>query len=808
MNLKEKALGILSTAKLYWNTPPLGKHMTYKEIIAYSGGGIGVYFIFTMVNNLMVTTTNAILASGIGIGYSHLYILYLTATIIGIPLTMLRAKMIDDSRHKKGKYRPFLVKMGIPTALLVIGYVWMPYEKWIEIGATADNPYGGGYILCCAIILLFNIGFQFFYNFFYDAYNSLIYVMSPNSQERTDAVAIKSVVYSLAPSILNAIIPILAKVISGGSMVDIKLYRFVYPPIALIGFMLSLIVYANVSEKIIQAKTHTIRVSFLDSLKAVARNKYFWIISLAGWIGFLEGAYGTILLWLYEYGHACSPGEYSLIQTVYGNASLWGMIAAPFAIKRFGKKKVIIATNVCNIAFILLMLPNVDKIYWVLLCLYMNALVGSFAHILDPSIQADIRDYQHYISGERIDGMFASISIIGTFVTMVTSGVLPKLYEAMGLSAKAYPELGKDYMQVLDINNGYMNAAGTTPLLYSILRVLILCSAIGACMNVVPYFFYNLSEEKHRGMVKVLKIRALFEDYGNGVLSDRDLVDAIDLVETAKEYATKEAVPADRKTIRQARKTKDKAAVAKAKQNFRDAVEHNAWVMDAPLILDEINRFDLSFAQKQLELVIPAYNGGYAALANFDKAELAAAKAMPKSTADEKELRRFAITHAKDKKAAAKVIKKHYPEGVVEFDIVVFDGLFKKAEELDTAITLATRELEHAKKAKAANIDELKAKVAQLKQEKAEIEKKIKLATKENTLFNRAAKPYIVAKKIVKQKENYSHFEEIAAGYEEAKRRAEEAEEAERLERERIAAEEEAFANKLKEEKKKAKAKK
>lgn len=84
------------------------------------------------------------------------------------------------------------------------------------------------------------------------------------------------------------------------------------------------IVYANTKEKIIQAKTHVIQIKFTDAFKAVAKNKYFWIISLASWIGFLELAYSNILAWLYNYGGACSGNVYGIIVTLNGNSALWG----------------------------------------------------------------------------------------------------------------------------------------------------------------------------------------------------------------------------------------------------------------------------------------------------------------------------------------------------------------------------------------------------------------------------------------------------------------------------------------------------
>lgn len=121
-----------------------------------------------------------------------------------------------------------------------------------------------------------------------------------------------------------------------------------------------------------------------------------------------------------------------MITTIYGNASLWGMLLAPFCIRRWGKKKVQVVTNLFNILFILCMYPffsgssgsdgNMRNyvIWGVMACLYLNAVVGAFAHILNPSIQADIRDYQQYRSGERIDGMFAAVTAIGNVITLIT----------------------------------------------------------------------------------------------------------------------------------------------------------------------------------------------------------------------------------------------------------------------------------------------------------------------------------------------------------------------------------------------------
>lgn len=121
--------------------------------------------------------------------------------------------------------------------------------------------------------------------------------------------------------------PLLANWITGENTIyDMKIYRAVYPPILLFGLLLTIFIHLNTREKIVQAKTHTVQIKFSDSLRAVAKNKYFWIIALAGWLGFLESSFATILAWLYNYQNACTPLQYSIVTAVYGNSALWSML--------------------------------------------------------------------------------------------------------------------------------------------------------------------------------------------------------------------------------------------------------------------------------------------------------------------------------------------------------------------------------------------------------------------------------------------------------------------------------------------------
>ena len=315
---------------------------------------------------------------------------------------------------------------------------------------------------------------------------------------RTDVLAVKAVVYSLAPSIMNIVNPIIAQFFANNNQTNLIVYRITYPIYAVIGIALTIVVWANTQEKIVQAKTHTIQVRFMDALREVAKNKYFWIIALAGWLGFLELAYGNILLYSQSYGHTVDGTKYAIAWTVIGNASLWGMLFAPFFVKRFGKKAVLITVNMMNVVCILLMLVDVKNFWWLVICIWVNYLFGSVEQITTPAIQADIRDYQQYKSGERIDGMFAAVATIGNVVTLATSAVLPAVQEKYGIFE------GNGYEKPFDI----LDIEGGQPdLLYRFLPALIIMAGVGAFLNVVPYFFYDCTEKKPKGIVRVLKVR-------------------------------------------------------------------------------------------------------------------------------------------------------------------------------------------------------------------------------------------------------------------------------------------------------------
>lgn len=728
MNITEKAKGIFNDVKSYWKTPPKGYYMNYKEILSYSVGGIGAYFIFTMATQLLLSTTNVVIGNTIGIQPTHMYIMYLISSFANIPFTAIRANIIDNVRHREGKYRPYILRMGIPTVIISMLFVFTPYSR-ID------------YIWRCVLVIVYNFGLQFFYNFFYEAYENLIHVLSPNTQERANVASIKAVIYSLAPSITNAIIPLIAGKVSDGDIYDLAVYRWLYPFIAVFGIALCILVVANTKEKIVQAKSHVVSIRFIDALRAAAKNKYFWIISLAGWLGFLETAQGTILQWLYNYGKLCDEKTYSLITLIYGNSALWGMLFAPFFIKKWGKKKVLIVTNLFNVLFIALIYPSKESIWLVLICMWMNSLMGSFAHVLNPAIQADIRDYQQYKTGERIDGMFSAVALIGTFITMATSSVLPAVYEKFGIHA----------------NNGYENMYHILfdkDVLYPLIGALVVLSVVGAILNVIPYFFYDFTEDKQRKVIKILQIRAISDDYSAGMLENEE--EALGTIRKARVMSKEKLY--DLVALKQKIKGLTGEEKKAAKKEYNEAIEFNNEVSVSVAAVKELEKFDTPEMQGKLKIARAVVAEGLEGVVNCPDNVVEIARDLPKNTKEEKRYRSESIDVAKTRLRSKKATLKHYPDGLVPYDTSIFNDLYAQENALDRKQFDLNKELGEVKNTNKARAAELRAAIKESNDERYVINGKIKEATRQNTMYHVCAKAYLDAVKLIKQEENYRKF--------------------------------------------------
>lgn len=681
----QKASNLISTVKEYWSVPPKGNYIPYKEVASLSGAGFGVHWTTLLASTIGLSASNFLVGASIGLKPVDLQVMLIVANLIGIPLGIFRSWYYDNHNLKGGKFLPFIRKTGFPIVFISTVFVWLPYENM-------------QYITKAVVVWLMYMLLNVFLCFYSESYNYFQQIITPDAQERATVMSISQVIYSLAPTITGLFVPLIAGLTWG--LNNIWTYRVIYPIFTVIGLVISTVFFRKVKERLILPKKKPEPVRMFDAIREVAKNKYYWIIQAASWVVFLESGYGVVLGWSFVYGNG---GEYQemlgVANTVIGNAALWSMLLAPLAIKVMGKRNLLITANSVNVVILLILYFVYKNIILVCVLWYINNFINTFWNIVQHNISADMRDYHQWKTGVRVDGLFGPLGMIGTVIGFFTGMVYPAIYEKMGLL--------EDYNVLYDdtVRN-------------NLFEVLILCSALGALLNLIPFCFYDLTENKHRAYVGVLKIRAMFENYSLGVLEDEELADAMEIIHEAKNNFGKEKIKADKSA---------------SKSEKKAVKENNLAIERASIIMQDLNKFSGEAGIARLVQAKSDYSNGTLYFYQNAEEELKNARKLPKSTETEKEIRSDAIKNARVKKESALLIRKYGIDNITLPDESV-------KEELQNRETNGFAE-------------------------SMQVRKELRAYLKSVSIYERAVKPYTNAKNLIEQAENYTHYEELEERY-------------------------------------------
>lgn len=468
---------MISDVKNHWKTPSEGKYISYGEFTAYSIGGIGVNTVNSLFGYVAISANCLLIGSAYGIKPTHLAYLNIIMGILNLIKTPFISMLIDNTNTKYGKFRPYLLYTGLPTAILLCGMAFIPNDinYWTKVSLIG-------------IVYAFLMIFQALYA---QAFTSLAQVLTPNGEERTTLLSVSMFIYSLGPSIINLVIPILAQLTWG--MTDFKTYRVFFPIFSAIGVLLSLITFKGTKEKIVVPKDYVAKVKFSEGIKQVAKNKYFWLLNFYNVLSGLKFGIGSILAWYCVY-QIQNEGMLGLMNTVLGTASVPLMLLAPVLAKKIGKRNILLVTNLLRAGFAAIMLFTMGNSVVFFVFLYLATLMLGGDGVVTTSMQAEIYDYQQWKTGTRLEGFITQFGgMITTVAGMFTSLILPYFYEHYGL-ADDYTVLYEESVR--------------TP----IFNILIITTIISCVLSVIPIFFYNLKEKDHKKIIEELKERAEAED--------------------------------------------------------------------------------------------------------------------------------------------------------------------------------------------------------------------------------------------------------------------------------------------------------
>lgn len=750
----------ISDLKMYWRQPRPGEYVPYREVVMLSVGWMAMLMAIQWTIGFGVG--NQFTGMTLKMNNTELLIMGYVCTAIGYILTPLNAYIIDNLRSSDGKYRVY-IKLALPSMILTLVSLWLPYEQ------VRDSGRFGRYFM---ILMLFVIGQVQGYvqNWVNTGVTNMVHVMTPNTIERTKIMAITSIIYSMGYTVSNIYVPMMVDILcENGDKYNMRYYRGTYTPVALL-MPLVMIAYFGTRERLVLPKSRITKMSFTNSMRAVAGNKIFWIKCADGWNNFLEDAKGNIWDWMVYRAHIMKSTTYGILNTISYNANFWGMLLSPWFIKRFGKRNIKIVKNIIQVFliasyFLFYKTPLAGLGFFIVYTL--DRFVDTY-NVIDSAIESDMRDNQQYLIGERIDGAFGFIqSYAGGAIGAVTGLFIPWVYKKKGFDGNDYSVLDvyKDYNENLPRSQQVLNP---DCVLFDLMDTLLKISIVGAAIDVLPWFAYDISETGQKSMIRVIRIRTLIEDRNSDKKEESTYLEGCEAIIKARKYhgLSKEPLP-DKSAIAKAKlmpkstpeqKEQRLEAIKKAREEREAVREKNEEIEISEFVMRELGRFETEFGRKQYELCRKIADAGINGFHGQYDEILALANALPQpETKEDKTRRKQEIKNAKQIKSSHHLFAQLYPGGECDYDPDAVERAYNMPDD-----TRENRKLRRIA---------------------------MKKASRDRNNYTSYASPYLSAVRTIELKEGYENLDSLIADYDEIYSQRESRHEAERAEAERIAAE-------------------
>lgn len=374
---------------------------------------------------------------------------------------------------KYGRYKPQLIALGWPTALIFLAIVYLPYD-------TMDYT-----TLLVVISFLFTC-LNRFLNTYQTHSDDIINVMTPNSDERQKFLSIIPIVTGILGSVYRIGFPIVAQ--ATGGLLNIMSYRVFIPLLTLFSILVGLFILPC-KERVIEDVENRPKVEFWRGAKKVLRSKNIWMIQLANYIGYFNNTAQKVLDYYIIYTTRMEWLS-GVIVFISGATALVANFLSPWLVRRFEKRTIMVCCRVLWVASMglgWLAILGQSLVGYVFVMLLKN-IASTVNNGVGKSFIADQLDYYQWKNGERADSFITLFQYIFVPVTLAFSYVTPFILESQGLTS--------DWDVMFD--------SGIASNVY-IAHLLI--NAVGLTVSTIPYFFYTFTREQHQQCIREMEER-------------------------------------------------------------------------------------------------------------------------------------------------------------------------------------------------------------------------------------------------------------------------------------------------------------
>lgn len=486
-----------STFVKFWSRPiSRGRQLPLKEIVAYSGFGVGVSFLTSWIYSL-ATIVN--IAYYYKVSSIHAYIIGLLAALLNFAVQPILARMFEKTNTKYGKYKPYMLAVLPAAGIFTILISLMPEFK--DGGMRVLYVY-----LTFVPVIVIN-------NFIMFMYQTFPTVITSHQQERIDIMSPIQLIFGAAPSILQVIRGPLrtfcAKYL-GSELWEARIVGFISTILGVL-FMLLII---RVRERVFVVKAEKqAKMDFKTTMKSLFANKPLIIFSLALTVGSLKVIplefLGIILQTKLAPTVKLALDLSGLPLTIIGFGVTVAMIMLPILSRLMSKRLIlVIFTGLMALSYGTLGIVGLHRIpdgtpsaVIITLAFFLARITPEI--LLIPIMLGDICDYQQSISGRRYEGHVQNFLLtMPIFIVSIGRLVMYPLQKAVGyepydyqlpknLSAEALKAFKYSQAQIDTANNWF--------------RLVFIIGAASAALMAIVMIFYPLSKKLHAEAMEKIK---------------------------------------------------------------------------------------------------------------------------------------------------------------------------------------------------------------------------------------------------------------------------------------------------------------
>lgn len=419
--------------------------ITIKEKIAYGLGDTASNIIFqTVMMFLLVFYTDVV-----GISPAIVGTIFLAVRVLDAVTDPLMGALCDRTHTRWGQFRPYLLWLAVPFALISI------------LAFTTPEFSDSGKVIFAAVTYAL---LMMAYTAINIPYSALGGVLTADPKERVSVQSYRFVFGMLGGLLVAGLTLPLVEWFGGDDKA--KGYQLAMVAMSIFGAILFFLCFAGTKERISPPKAQ--KTSFKQDLKSLWQNDQWRILCVAGLFLLTGQVLRASLAIYYVRDYLQQPELVTLFLTLGMVASILGCSLSQWVAKRICKIKAYIALQ--SIAALICIVSYFVASEQLILAFVLFFLWSFFLQMATPLLwakMADTIDYGHWKTGIRITGMVYSAVVFFIKLGVAFGGALAGW-------ALAYYGYQSDSVQSVDTQQGILLSFTIYPALGSILVALIM----------------------------------------------------------------------------------------------------------------------------------------------------------------------------------------------------------------------------------------------------------------------------------------------------------------------------------------------